>query len=106
MMLSSLQKAKKSRRKSLQQAAPGGRVPTGRIAAALKVAPGTATAMVKTLRSSGLLRYEPYVGVRLTRAGARLAGAHQDFNLIDLLMESRARYSEGDHRLGARCRHD
>jgi DtxR family transcriptional regulator, Mn-dependent transcriptional regulator len=48
-------------------------VPMGQIAAALGVVPGTATTMVKTLAESGLVRYEPYMGVRLTPAGERLA---------------------------------
>ena len=56
-----------------EQAAAGGLVPTGQVAAALGVAPGTATSMVKTLADSGLLAYEPYAGVRLTAAGLRLA---------------------------------
>jgi DtxR family Mn-dependent transcriptional regulator len=51
----------------------GGLIPTGQIAAALKVAPGTATAMMKTLADSGLITYEPYSGVRLTVAGTKLA---------------------------------
>ena len=48
-------------------------VPMGRLASALHVVPGTATTMVKTLAESGLVRYEPYVGVRLTSAGQKLA---------------------------------
>src|SRR6476469_2755491 len=48
-------------------------VPMGQIASALGVAPGTATTMVKTLAESGLVKYEPYAGVRLTRAGEKLA---------------------------------
>ena len=48
-------------------------VPMGQIAAALGVVPGTATTMVKTLADSGLVRYEPYMGVRLTPAGEKLA---------------------------------
>jgi DtxR family Mn-dependent transcriptional regulator len=48
-------------------------VPMGQLAAALGVVPGTATTMVKTLADSGLVRYEPYAGVRLTAAGERLA---------------------------------
>jgi DtxR family Mn-dependent transcriptional regulator len=48
-------------------------VPMGQLAAALGVVPGTATTMVKTLAESGLVRYEPYAGVRLTPAGERLA---------------------------------
>src|SRR6476660_8698012 len=45
----------------------------GQLASALGVAPGTATTMVKTLAESGLVRYEPYAGVRLTRSGEKLA---------------------------------
>lgn len=56
-----------------EQAFAGGLVPTGRVAAFLDVAPGTATSMVKTLADAGLVAYEPYVGVRLTPAGIRLA---------------------------------
>ena len=48
-------------------------VPMGQIANALGVVPGTATTMVKTLAESGLVRYEPYMGVRLTPAGEKLA---------------------------------
>lgn len=48
-------------------------VPMGQLAATLGVVPGTATTMVKTLAESGLVEYEPYVGVRLTAAGERLA---------------------------------
>jgi DtxR family Mn-dependent transcriptional regulator len=49
-------------------------VPMGQIASALGVVPGTATTMVKTLADSGLVHYEPYMGVRLTAAGEKLAG--------------------------------
>jgi DtxR family Mn-dependent transcriptional regulator len=48
-------------------------VPMGQLASALGVVPGTATSMVKALTESGLVRYEPYAGVRLTEAGERLA---------------------------------
>lgn len=48
-------------------------LPMGQLAAALGVAPGTATTMVKALAESGLVEYEPYAGVRLTDAGTRLA---------------------------------
>ncbi len=48
-------------------------VPMGQLAAALSVVPGTATTMVKALAESGLVRYEPYAGVRLTKAGEKLA---------------------------------
>ncbi len=48
-------------------------VPMGQLANALGVVPGTATTMVKALAESGLVRYEPYAGVRLTAAGEKLA---------------------------------
>jgi DtxR family transcriptional regulator, Mn-dependent transcriptional regulator len=48
-------------------------VPMGQLATALRVVPGTATTMVKALAESGLVRYEPYMGVRLTKAGEKLA---------------------------------
>src|SRR5437867_4327799 len=49
-------------------------LPMGQVATALGVTPGTATTMVKALAESGLAEYEPYTGVRLTRAGEKLAG--------------------------------
>ena len=48
-------------------------LPMGQLASAVGVTPGTATTMVKTLAESGLVNYEPYAGVALTRAGRRLA---------------------------------
>jgi DtxR family Mn-dependent transcriptional regulator len=48
-------------------------VPMGQVAAALAIVPGTATTMIKTLADSGLVKYEPYAGVRLTIAGEKLA---------------------------------
>src|ERR1044071_3228984 len=57
----------------LEQRDPESLVSMGQISAALKVAPGTVTAMVKTLADSGLVTYEPYSGVRLTPAGRTLA---------------------------------
>src|SRR5574338_888428 len=45
----------------------------GQLANAVGVTPGTATTKVKTLAESGLVNYEPYAGVALTRAGRRLA---------------------------------
>ena len=48
-------------------------VPMGHLASALGVVPGTATTMMKALAESGLVRYEPYMGVRLTASGERLA---------------------------------
>ncbi|MEZ5316299.1 MAG: metal-dependent transcriptional regulator [Vicinamibacterales bacterium] len=54
--------------------APDALVPMGRLSGALGVVPGTATTMMKTLAESGLVHYEPYMGVRLTPAGEKLAG--------------------------------
>jgi DtxR family Mn-dependent transcriptional regulator len=50
-------------------------VPMGQLSTALGVVPGTATSMVKALADAGLVSYEPYSGVRLTPAGAKLAAA-------------------------------
>ena len=44
-------------------------VPMGKLAAAMGVVPGTATSMVKALADSGLVRYAPRGGVRLTASG-------------------------------------
>ena len=64
-----------------------GLVGMGRIGTLLKVAPGTVTAMIKTLAESGLVEYEPYSGVRLTSAGEKLA-AHvlRRHRLIELFL--------------------
>ncbi len=48
-------------------------VPMGQLATAVRVAPGTATTMIKALAESGLVEYEPYLGVRLSPAGTKLA---------------------------------
>ncbi len=57
-----------------EQQQPTDRLVTmGQIASALAVAPGTVTAMVKTLEKDGLLIYEPYSGVRLSDDGRRMA---------------------------------
>lgn len=56
-----------------QPSEPDGLVGMGQIGNDLRVAPGTVTAMVKTLADSGLVDYEPYSGVRLTPAGRQLA---------------------------------
>lgn len=58
-----------------QQLQEGQLVTMGQIAAGLRVAPGTVTAMVKTLEKGGLLLYEPYAGVRLSDEG-RQVGLH------------------------------
>ncbi len=56
-----------------QQRDPAALVSLGRLAAAMQVTPGTVTSMVKTLADSGLVRYEPRSGVRLTDGGEQLA---------------------------------
>ncbi|MBL4574898.1 MAG: metal-dependent transcriptional regulator [Opitutaceae bacterium] len=57
-----------------EQALPeGALVPMGELAVALKVVPGTATTMVKTLAAAGLVLYEPRSGVRLSESGKKLA---------------------------------
>jgi DtxR family Mn-dependent transcriptional regulator len=58
-----------------QSALPAGQrlLPMGQVASSLGVTPGTATTMVKALAESGLAEYEPYSGVRLTKAGEKLA---------------------------------
>jgi DtxR family transcriptional regulator, Mn-dependent transcriptional regulator len=48
-------------------------VQMGHLAGLMRVVPGTATTMVKALADSGLARYEPYAGVKLTAAGEKLA---------------------------------
>lgn len=50
-----------------------GPVGMGRIGTALRVSPGTVTAMVKTLERRGHVTYAPYQGVRLTERGRALA---------------------------------
>jgi DtxR family Mn-dependent transcriptional regulator len=56
-----------------QERRSGGRVPTGQLAAALAVTPGTVTTMLKSLSGNGLVDYEAYGGARLTRPGRQLA---------------------------------
>lgn len=48
-------------------------VTTGQLAAAMSVAPGTVTAMLKTLAETGHADYRPYEGVRLTDSGREVA---------------------------------
>jgi len=45
----------------------------GKLAQSLKVVPGTATTMVKSLHEAGLIEYEARVGVRLSQQGKVLA---------------------------------
>ena len=56
-----------------EQREPDSLVSMRRISSALQLAPGTVTAMMKTLADSGLVAYEPYSGVQLTPAGRQLA---------------------------------
>src|SRR5512145_1617677 len=66
---------------------PASLVPMGQLASALGVVPGTATTMVKALAESGLVHYEPYMGVRLTAAGERLASlVSRRHRLIELFL--------------------
>jgi DtxR family transcriptional regulator, Mn-dependent transcriptional regulator len=50
-----------------------GHVKTSTLAQRMGVAPPSATAMMKKLASQGLVDHQPYRGVRLTRAGERIA---------------------------------
>jgi DtxR family transcriptional regulator, Mn-dependent transcriptional regulator len=62
-------------------------LPMGQLASALSVTPGTATTMVKTLAESGLVEYEPYAGVALTKAGQKLAAlVTRRHRLIELFL--------------------
>jgi DtxR family transcriptional regulator, Mn-dependent transcriptional regulator len=72
-----------------QSALPRGQrlLPMGQVATALGVTPGTATTMVKALAESGLAEYEPYSGVRLTKAGDKLAAlVLQRHRLVELFL--------------------
>ncbi len=64
-----------------------GNVPIGRLAAAMGVVPGTATAMMKTLGDSGLVEYESRAGVRLSAKGEQLAlHVLRRHRLVELLL--------------------
>lgn len=66
------------------QSAP---VTTGRLAAVMGVAPGTATSMVKSLANSGLVQHEPRKGVQLTADGEKLAlGVLRRHRLMELFL--------------------
>lgn len=56
-----------------EQRSEGQPVSMGKLAAALKVFPGTATTMIKSLAEANLVDYESRVGVRLTASGRKLA---------------------------------
>ncbi len=53
--------------------AGGGRVSVAGLARAQRVAPASASEMVKKLAALELLEHEPYRGIRLTAAGERVA---------------------------------
>jgi len=70
-----------------QQLPAGELVTMGHIGSALGVAPGTVTAMVKTLEKGRLVTYEPYSGVRLTENGRGMAlGVLRRHRLIELFL--------------------
>jgi DtxR family Mn-dependent transcriptional regulator len=56
-----------------QQQAHGQLVSMGALATAMRVVPGTATSMIKSLADAGLVQYRPREGVRLTSTGESLA---------------------------------
>ena len=56
-----------------EQRVEGNPVSMGKLALALKVFPGTATTMIKSLAEANLVDYEARVGVRLTESGRKLA---------------------------------
>ncbi len=70
-----------------EQRLPGLRVSMGHIGSNLGVTPGTVTSMMKALADGGLVSYEPYSGVLLTRAGEQLA-AHvlRRHRLVELFL--------------------
>lgn len=56
-----------------QQRSKSDSITMGKLAKAMKVVPGTATAMIKTLADSGLVDYKPRSSVGLTDKGETLA---------------------------------
>ncbi len=59
----------------------------GKLAREMDVAPGTATAMIKTLDRSSLVSYQPRSGVRLTESGEQLAlHVLRRHRLVELLL--------------------
>lgn len=73
---------------SLQQQDPGKVVPTGAIATAMGVTPGTATTMIKQLDKHKYVDYHPRKGVLLTKLGTRLALTMiRKHRLLELFME-------------------
>jgi DtxR family Mn-dependent transcriptional regulator len=58
---------------ALERQAGGAPVSTNALAERMRVAPGSASAMLKRLAELGLAEHEPYRGARLTQEGRRLA---------------------------------
>lgn len=70
-----------------QHQSPDRMVSMGRLAAVMRVVPGTATSMIKTLADSGLVSYEPRTGVRLSSGGEQLAlHVLRRHRLVELLL--------------------
>lgn len=64
-----------------------GPVGTTRLAARLRLTPGTVSAMVVRLAAGGLVHHEPYRGVRLTDAGrARALAVIRRHRLVETLL--------------------
>src|SRR5215204_2955292 len=83
-----------------QQRGGAERVAMGVFASAMNVAPGTATAMVKTLDEAGLVDYEPRGGVRLSAKGEKLAlHVLRRHRLVELFLVEvlKLDWSEVDH---------
>ena len=71
----------------LEQANMDNPVAMGRLATTVGVAPGTATAMIKTLANAQLVNYEPRGGVRLTSTGQQMAlHVVRRHRLVELLL--------------------
>ncbi len=70
-----------------RQESPEKPLAMGRLAQAMNVAPGTATAMIKTLASTGLVNYKSRGGVSLTEEG-RVQALHilRRHRLVELLL--------------------
>lgn len=71
----------------MQQRSKGKLVAMGKLAKAMNVTPGTATAMIKTLDRSNLVTYQPRSGVHLTDSGEQLAlHVLRRHRLVELLL--------------------
>jgi DtxR family Mn-dependent transcriptional regulator len=68
-----LEHAQKPRPTSTRTGQPPAWVSMGKLAGTMRVTAGTTTTMVKAMADAGLARYTPRAGVRLTKAGEKLA---------------------------------